>query len=334
MVTERMNFLSLNNDIYIAALKKVSERRIKAERRTKSKQKEIYSAHPDVKQLESDMNSFGIRAVRAAAGGDKASAEVIHAQYEDIEHKYLELIKKYNLSSDDFEVQYECRACSDTGYIGAEICPCVHDLAKNEISSRMSGEMPLNESTFEDFSLEHYPDNTENGVNVREHMRSLYNFCMQYAKGFSHKSPNLLFLGATGLGKTHLSLAIASSAISYGYSVIYGSAQDFFHSIERQHFHDKSGANRDTLENLLATDLLILDDLGTEFLTSFVVSTVYNIINTRMLHGKATIINSNLSLAEIETRYTARISSRLIGGYTMKRFLGNDVRQILTLKKK
>ena len=326
--------MSLNSDIYKAALKKVSERRIKAERRAKVKQKEIYEIHPDIKQLESDMNSFGIKAVRAAAGGDGASADAIRAQYEKAEIKYAKLIKKYNLGRDDFEVQYECRACSDTGYIGTELCLCVHDLAKSEISVHMSGEMPLNESTFERFSIEHYPDKQENGVNVREHMKSLCDFCRQYAKSFSKESPNLLFLGATGLGKTHLSLAIASGAISCGYSVIYGSAQDFFHSIERQHFRDSASTNHDTLDNLLAADLLILDDLGTEFITSFVVSTVYNIINTRMLRGKVTIINSNLSLAEIEARYTARISSRLMGGYTMKRFLGNDVRQILTLKKK
>ena len=61
--------------------------------------------------------------------------------------------------------------------------------------------------------------------------------------------------------------------------------------------------------------------------TSFTKSALYNLVNTRLLSGKPTIINTNLTMKEIETRYTARISSRLIGSYDAYKFIGGDIRQ-------
>ena len=73
-------------------------------------------------------------------------------------------------------------------------------------------------------------------------------------------------------------------------------------------------------------DLLILDDLGTEFLSQFVTAMLYNIINTRLLEGRPTIISTNLSFQEISKRYTDRLTSRLFGGYMHFEFLGRDIR--------
>ena len=77
---------------------------------------------------------------------------------------------------------------------------------------------------------------------------------------------------------------------------------------------------------MLECDLLILDDLGTEFLSQFVTAMLYNIINTRLLEGRPTIISTNLSFQEISKRYTDRLTSRLFGGYMHIEFLGRDIR--------
>ena len=145
-----------------------------------------------------------------------------------------------------------------------------------------------------------------------------------------HPDCNILFVGATGLGKTHLSLAIAKEVTAKGHFVLYGSAQNFLETLEREHFGKKEG---DTLSQLQQCDLLILDDLGAEFTSPFVAASVYNIINTRILSGRPTVVSTNLSLREIESRYTERLLSRFVGCYEVLEFLGRDVRVLKRLGK-
>ncbi len=131
--------------------------------------------------------------------------------------------------------------------------------------------------------------------------------------------------GGTGLGKTHLSLSIANEAIERGFGVIYGSTQNLASSLEKERFRRDS--DDETNQMLLSCDLLILDDLGTEFSTSFIDAAIYNIVNTRLMSKRPTIISTNLSLREMETRYTERFVSRIIGSYIRLFFYGSDVRQ-------
>ena len=140
---------------------------------------------------------------------------------------------------------------------------------------------------------------------------------------------NPLFIwGTVGLGKTHLSLAIAGQVINKGYGVIYGSAQNLLAKLEKEKFsfNNTEDQPQSYLSLVLECDLLILDDLGTEFLSQFVTAMLYNIINTRLLEGRPTIISTNLSFQEISKRYTDRLTSRLFGGYIHFEFLGRDIR--------
>ena len=134
-------------------------------------------------------------------------------------------------------------------------------------------------------------------------------------------------MGETGLGKTHLSLAIAGEVLKKGFGVVYGSVQNLFSNIEKEHFGRATDADGTTEKMLLECDLLILDDLGAEFTTSFTVATFNNIVNTRMLTSKPTIISTNLSLTEMQKRYSERIASRIIGEYNILTFAGKDIRQ-------
>ena len=140
-------------------------------------------------------------------------------------------------------------------------------------------------------------------------------------------SPSLLFSGSTGLGKTHLSLAIAREVIEKGYGVLYVSSQNLLSAIEKEHF-DRDGKRTDTLELASNCDLLILDDLGAEFQTQFTQSTIYNLLNTRMIKRLPFIISTNLTLQNIEKLYTERVVSRLLGSCRVYRFYGKDVRHI------
>ena len=158
-------------------------------------------------------------------------------------------------------------------------------------------------------------------------MAGNYRYCKNYADNFSLKSPSLILYGATGLGKTHLSLAIAGEVIGKGFGVIYGSAQNLLNRLENEKF-GRSGQDGDTLSLLLECDLLILDDLGAEFSTAFTLSAIYNIINSRMLASLPTIISTNLEPGELDKKYDQRIASRILGSFTPVYFCGRDIRQL------
>jgi DNA replication protein DnaC len=192
--------------------------------------------------------------------------------------------------------------------------------------------MPLTDCRFENFDLIYYSDKAdENGQNPRRRMTAILKLCKEYVLNFNPEaSGNLLFMGNAGLGKTHLTLAIVSGVIEKGFLPIYGSAENLFTCIENEKF---AGEGRGSYEALLNCDLLVIDDLGAEMATQFTKSVLYNLINTRILTRKPTIINTNLSMKQIEEKYTPRISSRLIGNYEGQRFLGNDIRQQKLLKK-
>ena len=162
-------------------------------------------------------------------------------------------------------------------------------------------------------------------------MEGVKKHCWDYANSFTLKSPNQLFQGGVGLGKTHLSLAVAARVISKGYGVIYGSAQNFFNTIESEHF-GRGEDKQYTLNLLKGCDLLILDDIGTEFVTQFTTATLHDIINTRLLTRRPTIISTNLSIDGLKSKYDERITSRISGNYTRVQFVGSDIR--IEVKKK
>ena len=178
---------------------------------------------------------------------------------------------------------------------------------------------------FSTFDLRYYPAEMDPALRTspREQMGKVLDFCKHYAAAFTTESRGLFFSGPTGLGKTHLSLAIAREVIGKGYGAAYGSAQNFLMAIEEERFGRER--SRQTLDQLLEADLLVLDDLGTEFTSAFTLSTVYNLLNTRK---KPTIISSNLTVKELQEKYSQRVVSRLFSQFTYLRFVGKDIRQL------
>ena len=228
--------------------------------------------------------------------------------------------------ADYLDLHYTCEKCSDTGYLQNTWCDCLkREIARIGIQ-RMQQRAHLELHDLADFSLGYYRGvTTPSGQSCEAIMKNIYDKCVSYAQRFSMESPSMLFFGPTGVGKTHLSLGIARVVLEKGYSVLYDSIIDLLGAVEREHF-GRSKEDTDTLSLLLSADLLIMDDLGTEFDTSFNVSTVYNIINTRLNRRLPTIISTNLSFQEIRDRYAPRIVSRLFAGYDCLEFVGNDVR--------
>ncbi len=290
--------------------------------------KAAYAATPRLDEIDKELSSIGANLAIIAISGNSEKLEALKKKSQALSKEKELLLKKAGVC----EVEYECDKCADTGLVSGKICDCVKKEAAFIMLNELSREMPLGECRFENFDLKYYADNTdENGENPRRRMTAVLKLCREYVINFSpDSSKSLLFMGNAGLGKTHLTLAIVAGVIERGFLPIYGSAENLFSRIEAEKF---SGEGRGSYEAMLECDLLVIDDLGAEMATSFTKSALYNLVNTRILSRKPTIINTNLSMKEIETKYTARISSRLIGEYEWNRFLGLDVRQQKLLKK-
>lgn len=322
--------------IYALAASEMKARRDKAEQQAAQNKAAFLRQCPQVLDIEGEMAKTGLAAVKAVGAG-KDAVEIIRnlAKYNlELQAKRKKLLLQNGFPADFLQPHYTCTACEDTGATDGKPCACYQKLLREIAFRELSAKTPLQLCTFDSFSLSCYPNTPDHsGVIPRQKMEEVLRFCKRYADTFSLQSPSLLFFGNTGLGKTHLSLAIAAAAIEKGYGVVYGTAQNLFSALEKEHF-GKAAEDEDTESMLLDCDLLILDDLGTEFTTGFVTASFYNIVNTRLLCGKPTVINTNLTFAELEDKYTNRIVSRILGCYQVRRFYGEDMRVKMRLEQK
>lgn len=288
----------------------------------------LYKTNSRFKEVENALKAIGAELAVTAISGDSETLEKLRRETVKLSGEKEKILKESGIG----EFDYECAKCGDKGYVGGKICDCIKELAKSLTVNEMSKNLPIESCTFENFSLDYYSsESSEKGVSPKKRMTKLLKLCREYVIKFDpEKSESLLFMGSSGLGKTHLSLAIVSELIDKGYNVIYGSAYNLFSAMESEHFNNRSD---ETYNSAVSCDLLVIDDLGSEFVSPYIQTLLYNIINTRLLASRPTVISTNLGMAEIENRYTPRVSSRLVGCYNANKFLGNDIRQIKMMQK-
>lgn len=220
-----------------------------------------------------------------------------------------------------------CALCGGTGYVGSQMCECLRELCRQEQKRELASLLPTGRERFDSFSLEFYPERfyPALGNTARALMQKNLNYCKNYATEFQSGARSLLFSGATGLGKTFLSACIARQVAESGHSVVYATAGKLFSDYEAVKFER---AEPESLRDYRDCDLLIIDDLGTEMTTQFVTAALYEIVNSRLLERKATVISTNLNEQDLEARYGGQIASRLLGSYRVLYFLGDDIRRL------
>lgn len=318
--------MSYSREIYSAAEKILRQRRRCAEETSEKRRAEFYRICPRAQQISRRMAATSVRAAKAVLGG-KDTAEQLQKMKEEnlsLQKELSELLTAHGIKT--LEPEYACPKCRDTGYIDGRMCGCMKELLQSESYRELNAMTPLALSTFSSFSLGYYSDEPRDGrPSDREIMGNTLRYCVSYAQKFRLDSPSLILTGGTGLGKTHLSLAIANEAIQKGFGVVYTSVGNLISKLEDEHFGRDSGTG--TMTSLQDCDLLILDDLGTEFRSSFSSSAVYSIVSTRLMLKKPTIISTNLSTKEMVDYYSERFASRIIGGFRRICFVGRDIRQ-------
>lgn len=319
--------MPFSSDTYKKAFEQKRAERYNAQQTYERVWNEIRSANPALVENEQRRQAVSARAAIAALSGDTETVKSLRAECDELNAQRDRLLSGVALPA----VSYVCPLCEDTGYVGGKVCSCVDEIAKGIEHERLKREMPIDECRFDNFDLKFYPESS-GGADPRKRMVQVFKACREYALGFGKDTAgNLLLLGETGLGKTHLSLAIANEVIDKGYSVVYGSIQNIINGMASENFSYNSTTSY--TDSVLGCDLLIIDDLGAEMITSFSKSCVYNIINTRILKNLPTVISTNIKLDELDGVYSPRVTSRIIGNYTPLQFLGNDIRQIKALKR-
>ncbi len=321
--------MAFSKELYEKAKAILEERRSAAGARAAQLRHTMVKKVPRLAEIEQQMAQSAGKVVSAILAGGNVENEVERIKTENLalQVEMSMLLKENGATVANFEPQYTCPKCEDTGVHGTKYCDCFLTLLQElscESLSELSGMKPL---SFDELSLEYYasqPD-ARTGISPRARMRDVIAYCRSYAEGFDGSDVSLLLRGPTGVGKTHLSLAIAGEVMARGYSVVYGPVQKLLHRLEKEHFGRADGNSEDVMTDC---DLLILDDVGTEFSSPFYTSALYNIINERMLAEKPTIISTNLNQKELAARYGEQITSRITGTFQPLVCVGKDIRQL------
>ena len=322
--------MGFNRKNYIRIKEEYNGKYLRAEEAAKMRRAEVQLAVPEIAKIDRELSMTGLEIMEAVMKDDANMLESAKAKNLSLVEKKRDLLAAAGYPRDYTEIKYECDICGDTGAIDNKMCSCMRKkLIEAGIES--SGMRDLLETqSFENFSLEYYKQSPD----IFKRMGMVYKLLCNYADSFDTKSSgNIAMFGGTGLGKTHLSSAVARRVIERGYDVYYVGAQGMISDFEYNRFGNGSVAYSDgELEKYTECDLLIIDDLGTEVANQFTTSCLYNVINTRLNKKKQTIISTNLSQDEFRKRYWDRITSRVFGEYVILPFVGTDIRSQKIMK--
>ena len=319
--------MSVNKKFFEIAHERMSRRRTENKRTEDRRRAEIHNKIPEYSELECSIaNNMGNIISAISQSGPEAEKMIRQAINDNLEtqQKMSALLKKNGYPEDYLNPIFTCSKCKDTGSVNGQWCECFNKLLNAAAAEEFNSHSPLQLNTFDSFDLKLYPDKLDPVLQEKQRdvMENNFNECVSFARSFNGKGYGMLLIGNTGLGKTHLSLAIAKEVIDKGFSVVYGSVPDLIRNLDKEQFNKKEG---DTMELVTDCDLLILDDLGAENSTNRSVPQLYEIINARQSRLLPMIVNSNLNMKEIKSRYNDRLWSRLFSMRVLL-FCGEDNR--------
>lgn len=316
-----------SKEIFDTAFERLERRRIENKLIAERRHAEVCKAVPEYAALELSLADTMTSSIAAITQKRTDSKNIISKALEEnaaIQRKMARLLADKGFPKNYTKPVYTCEKCRDQGTLDGRWCDCFTKLLNVAASEELNASSPLKLCTFESFDLSLYPETTDPliGEKQRTVMEMNLRDCVSFAENFNGSGYGLLMLGNTGLGKTHLSLAIANSVIKKGYSVVYNSTPELMRQLDKEFF---GRADSDTMQLITSCDLLILDDLGAETRSDRYISMLYEIVNSRQNRQLPMIVNSNLAVEEIKNRYQDRIWSRLFSLRVLL-FCGSDNR--------
>ena len=308
------------------------------------KKRKIYKDYPELEEIEKNINLLALKITRNIVASDEITRQVekenMKSKLDKMEEKKKRILKKIGITEADLEPDFDCKICNDTGMVTKDNITSYCNCFKQEVLNntyKQSNILKLEEENFKTFYNCYYSnkkDKEKYGIDKSplENIELIKKISQDFCKNIKNNNQkSLLFTGNTGLGKTFISNCIAKDVIDQGMNVVYQTSPILMDQILDYKFsYDKTESQKEKYNRIFNVDLLIIDDLGTETMNNNKFTELFNIINTRLLNNKKMVISTNLSLNDLYNRYDERILSRLIGNFTICKFIGEDIR----LKKK
>lgn len=314
--------MSISNAQYDEIMRTYEDNQNRNRHLVEQRRSEVYERIPEYKALDSMVADISLEQGRKLISGDVSALAALRDKLKEISVRKKELLKEGGFPDDYLEPVYNCPVCKDTGYVDGQKCKCLKRSIIRYLYAQSNIEKVLKDENFGTLTYDYY-DDTE-----LPQMESIIESCKAYVRDFDERYDNLLFYGEVGVGKTFLTNCIAHDLLEAGHSVIYFTAFQLFDTLAKYAF--RSGEISEDIsrvhEDIFGCDLLIIDDLGTEITNNFVMSQLFLIINERDNRRKSTIISTNLSLKDLNLRYSERTFSRIYGKYRLIKPEINDIR--------
>ncbi|WP_160690003.1 ATP-binding protein [Clostridium sp. C2-6-12] len=303
-------------------------------RNLKLRKNEISTKYPEIIDLDNKIQKLSLEmavSVLKSSDGEKTLSQY-KEQITDLRVKKCEMLVERGYDPEYLTLRYHCNKCKDTGFIGNTKCICYKQKLVKLYYKNSELETAIKTNNFNNFDKSLFSSHKlgEEKYSPRKNMENILEYILkEYIPNFQEISTNLLFYGNPGSGKTYLSYCIAKAILDKGFLVVYKTSDELIKNLKDIRFNNDS--NLESL--LLECDLLIIDDLGAEYLNEFTVTELFNLINKRILGGKKMLISTNLTLPGITKQYSERIASRLLGEFKLCKFYSEDIRIQKNLEK-
>ncbi len=321
--------MGLKNSQYQTIMREYEQKQVRARDTLSKHYTEVYTRLPQLKSMDESISILSVQYGKRLLGGDDSAIASLKKELAILRKNKEDLMESAGFPADYLELSYECPKCKDTGYIGNQKCRCFKRAVSRLLYEQSNLKEVLQKENFDTFSFCYYSDNFIDSKSDRSSlaiMKAAFATCQDFVRTFEQQHRNLFLYGDVGVGKTFLSNCIAKELMDAGFSVIYYSAPSFFNMLAKSTFHKNDEDAQTVYDYIFDCDLLIIDDLGTEFTNSFVTSQLFTCINERLLGKKSTVISTNLSLDSLADLYTERSFSRITSNYILLRLIGDDIR--------
>lgn len=325
----------MHNQIIKKILTQYDEKRERAEREHHYKKMQLYAEVPELRDLDKEISLTGVLISRALLAHPESYEEKLQEITEKmnvLKSKRAVLLTDNNIPHDYANIHYECTDCQDTGYLpSGKRCQCLQQALTTYTFEMSSINDLLEKENFNTFDVNLFSNekHKDEKLTPRQNIMEIVSIVEEFIRNFTDKNgENLLFYGNTGLGKTFMCNCIAKELLARKQTVLYQTAFKMLDIIRNYKFNNQYDEENLMQYNLIfEVDLLIIDDLGTEVPNSFTVGELYNIVNSRLIANKKTIISTNLSPSELSEIYTTRVFSRILKHYRKLNFYGCDLRR-------
>ena len=290
--------------------------------------------HPRIIELDNKIQKLSLSLSLAIlkSKDDKKTLDTYKDTITEFRAQKYEMLISNGYPPEFLNLNYQCKKCNDTGFIGNNKCTCYKQKLIKLCYENSLLEDILREKNFNNFDISLFSSHKigDDKYSPRKNMENMLEYITgDYIPNFSNIKTNLLFYGNPGSGKSYLSYCLAKELLDLGYLVVYKTSDEIISDLKDIRFNNNSNLQ----QILLDCDLLIIDDLGAEQRNEFTVTELFNLLNKKLLRNKRMLVSTNLTLPDITKAYSERMSSRLIGEFKLNKFYSEDIRITLNLKK-